>query len=57
MSSKAGTLSETITIKNSGENIWYIGVYGSSKGNYTVKAVLSMLLSDDQPLEEETLDP
>jgi hypothetical protein len=56
-SSKSGTLSETITITNTGENVWYIGVYGSSKGNYTVKAVLSMLLGDDQPLEEETADP
>jgi YD repeat-containing protein len=57
ISRKAGTLSETITIKNTGENVWHIGVYGRSKGNCTVKAVLSKLLTDDQPVEEETLDP
>jgi len=53
---KVGTLSETITIKNPGENVWYIGAYGSAKGKYTVKAVLTMPLGGEQPLEEETPD-
>lgn len=53
---KVGTLSETITIKNPGESVWYIGAYGSAKGKYTVKAVLTMPLGGEQPLEEETPD-
>lgn len=53
---KVGTLSEAITLRNPGENVWYIGIYGSSKGSYTVKAVLTMPLSGEQPLEEETSD-
>ena len=56
-SSKSGTLSESVTLKNTGENVWYIGVYGERKGNFTVKAVLSELLSDGQTLEEEIVDP
>ncbi len=55
-SNRIGKLSETITIKNPGKNVWYIGAYGSAKGKYTVKAVLTMPLGGEQPLEEETPD-
>ncbi len=50
---KVGTLAEAITLQDPGENVWYIGVYGSRKGNFTVKAVLSMPLGDEPLLEEE----
>jgi hypothetical protein len=46
-SRKAGTTAEKLTATNSGENIWYIGVYGYKGGSFTVKATVSIpLLSE-----------
>ena len=39
-SGNEGTTSETCTLDNTGTNDWYIGVYGYSTGNFTVKATL-----------------
>ena len=36
-----GSAPESITMANTGETVWYIGVYGFKASNYTIKADVS----------------